>query len=226
MRPSTSGGAAAIATGCADRLGRRGGPRPGARCTGVPARQRRARAGARLRCGRTRLARALLARCPFRARLRRGPCSRPAACWRRLPRRREPRRRAARRRRRPRRGRRRHAGVRGWALPFRQGAVSPLDLEGTNSLATGQQRWSKRCWPTSPSWRSPLPLWRLRPVCPNAVADRRRRGRNTAAALLLAVPAASASAAGRGRSGSPAPASCSSVSIRLVSVGVRFPGRV
>ena len=70
------------------------------------------------------------------------------------------------------------AGLRGWDLPFRQGAVPPLDLQGADSAATATaalvEAVPARSRPRGARARRDR---RRTAVCPHPVADRRPRRR-------------------------------------------------
>ena len=180
-------------------------------------------ARARLRRRRARLARALLARCPLRARLSSpARCSRRSACSALVPVAVAGSRGAARRAAQALAAvavAAVTAGVRGWDLPLRQGAVPPLDLDGTESVVTAATTLGRG------GSRGPRPRGaragrgrRRAPVRPHTVADRRisapARWRRSSSPRRPRRRCRSSR-----RSGSPAPDSCSSPSIRLVRSG-------
>ena len=201
------------------------GPRARARGAGLPARQRLARPRARLRRGRARLARAVLARRTLRARLPRRPAARAGrACWRSSPSPSPASRGAARRAAQALAAvavAAVAAGLRGWDLPFRQGAVPPLDLAGRRQRRhRDRRRWWRRSRPVSPSRRSRWPRSpsrsRMRARPGGSPASGRARWRPRSLRRLPHRRCRSSQ-----RSGSPAPGSCSSPSIRLAVGGNR-----
>ncbi len=114
------------------------------------------------------------------------------------------------------------AGLRGWDLPFRQGAVPPLDLQGADSAATATAALVEAVPPglalealALAAIAVALPMPARRGGSPASAPARSRRRSSPRPPRRLCRSSQP--------SGSPAPGSCSSPSIRLVGWGNLSP---